>query len=326
MCLRQHARRWPAAWQLGLGECGGWQGLLPAQPFHPRHACTGPQPGIIPCPVVIKYTCNASQANASWEAAVAGQGAHPRRGTCSGAPLCAPVWACAGRLASHSAQDQSTRRTCNAHIHVWARFGSSPQPDACVARLGACPGWGTSAGHPFAVGLRAIPDGLRTIPPKANHRGGRGTYRYMSGHSLAAVRSRMHAWRGWEPVLGGAPVRGTPLRWGYGPYRMACGPFRPRPTTVGDVEHIDTCLGTVWQQSGAGCMRGGAVATLWNLRGLSIFSCARLITQPASAWHVARDTPLPGIMHEALAPANMGYRGLNGSNTVQSSAAPWGVP
>ncbi len=67
-------------------------------------------------------------------------------------------------------------------------------------------------GYPWAVGLRAIPDGLRATPLSINRPEGRVTPRYTSGHGVVAAHSRVYVWRSWGPI----PGRGSPGRWPWG--------------------------------------------------------------------------------------------------------------
>ncbi len=109
------------------------------------------------------------------------------------------------------------------------------------------PFWvGHQRGAPLGGGVAGYTYGLPAAPHNANHPGGRVLYSYMPGHVLVVVHSRVHAWRGREPILGGAPGWGSPGRWGCGPYRMASRPLHTTPTTLVDVPHVDTCLGLVW--------------------------------------------------------------------------------
>ncbi len=106
--------------------------------------------------------------------------------------------------APHNAKHPSGRVTCRymsgrglvvAHSRVYTWQGREPIQGGAPAGRGSPGRWG--------CGLRAIPYGLPAAPHNANHPGGRVTYRYMSGHGLVVAPSRVHAWRGREPILAG---------------------------------------------------------------------------------------------------------------------------
>ncbi len=89
-------------------------------------------------------------------------------------------------------------------------------PSGCLALCGAAGRPSDTACNPLCTAQGSptqIPDGLAAATHSAEHPGGRVTWGYMSGHGLAAGHSQVHAWRGWGPIPGRAPGRGSPGWW-----------------------------------------------------------------------------------------------------------------